>query len=125
MTPRWDYSDHWIDPAEFLGGTSTFDIYVDCEGYLRLANGYPCNENWHWVEVKTVKYLRKDAQATTPAMADEPKAYMRYHASPEWCADYDADIHNVMRYISLFAPDWRVRAQRLKDSVRDTPNKEE
>lgn len=108
VTPRWDYSDHWIDPAEFLGGTSTFDIYVDHEGYLRLANGYPCNENWHWVEVKT-----------------GPKAYMRYHASPEWCADYDSDIHNVMRYISLFAPDWRVRAQRLKDSVRDTPNEEE
>lgn len=101
MEPRWDYGDEaggWQERTLFLGGTNTFDIYVDFEGQLRLTCGPTCNDNWHWVERGVGGSLR-------PVAWGDPSA--------RWRDLFYEDRRNIEAYLQCFAPDWHERGLEL------------
>lgn len=102
MEPRWDYGSGWSDMMLFLGGTNTFDIYVDSEGVLRLTCGPPNNDNWHWVETDAHGHL-------TPVEWSNP--------SEEWGELFYEDRRNIEAYLQCFAPDWHERGLALRKDL--------
>lgn len=72
----------------FLGGTNDFDLWVDADGDLRVVCGEGTPDWDYYQQTDTEGLLRISEEMDIT----------------------DEQFNEVLRYLALFAPDWRERA---------------
>jgi hypothetical protein len=102
MEPRWKHAWMKADPSPecvFLGGTNRYDLWVDEDGDLRVVRGESIDEWDYFQSTKTGGFKRASYEMR---ITDE-----------EW--------EEVLRYLSLFAPDWQKLAPETDEGHPNDP----